>query len=149
HLELCNVLERLEDDFEIEILYVDDGSRDRTLDVIRRIAVSDRRVVFLSLSRNFGHQAALSAGLEHARGDVVITMDADLQHPPAVLPLLLDKWRDGHDVVLSIREQDANLSRFKRWTSALFYQLMRRISDVDIRASASDFRLLSRRALDA
>src|SRR5262249_34058347 len=76
-------------------------------------------------------------------------MDADLQHPPVVLPLLLEKWREGYHVVLSIREQDANLSRFKRWTSTLFYSLMKRISDVEIRASASDFRLLSRKPLDA
>ncbi|MBI3412397.1 MAG: glycosyltransferase family 2 protein [Planctomycetes bacterium] len=149
HAELCKVLDGLAGDFDIEILYVDDGSRDRTLNVIRRIAASDHRVVFLSLSRNFGHQAALSAGLEHATGDVVVSMDADLQHPPAAVPLLLEKWRQGFDVVLSIREQDANLSRFKRWTSALFYLLLRTISNVEIRAAASDFRLLSRRALDA
>src|SRR5262245_49073801 len=90
HAALAAVLDRLGDDYEIEVLYVDDGSRDRTLAVIKDLARADPRVRYLSLSRNFGHQLALTAGLEHARGDVVITLDSDLQHPPGLLPVLLE-----------------------------------------------------------
>src|SRR5262245_39455243 len=90
HRELCNVLSALGHEYEVEILYVDDGSRDGTLALLRRLADDDARVHYLSFSRNFGHQAALSAGLEHARGDVVVTLDSDLQHPPALIPDLLD-----------------------------------------------------------
>ena len=147
HRELCAVLDGLETRFRFEVVYVDDGSCDRTLDVLRRLTLDDRRVRFLSLSRNFGHQAALTAGLEHARGDVIISMDSDLQHPPAVLPLLLEKWRDGFEVVITVREDDRRLSLFKRFTSQAFYAVMRRFSDTEIRMAASDFRLLSRRAL--
>jgi dolichol-phosphate mannosyltransferase len=149
HAELCAALARLRGEFEIEILYVDDGSRDRTLAVLRRLAAGDARVRYLSLSRNFGHQAALTAGMEHARGDVVITLDSDLQHPPELIPVLLERWRQGHDVVLTLRRDDPRLGRFKRLTSWAFYRLMHWLSDTEVRAAASDYRLLSRRALDA
>jgi dolichol-phosphate mannosyltransferase len=149
HRELSATLAALERDYRFEILYVDDGSRDGTLDVIKQLARTDPRVTYLSLSRNFGHQAALTAGLEHARGEAVISMDSDLQHPPRVLPLLLRKWQEGHDVVITIREDDRRLGLFKRLTSAAFYRLMSLFSDTDIRLAASDFRLLSRKALQA
>src|SRR5579859_3564114 len=93
HRELAAALVPLERDYCFEVLYVDDGSRDGTLDVLKQLARQDPRVAYLSLSRNFGHQAALSAGLEHARGDAVISMDSDLQHPPCVLPRLLETWQ--------------------------------------------------------
>src|SRR4051812_2853847 len=96
HRELTAVLAGMEDEFRVEIIYVDDGSRDRTLEVLRDLAWADQRVRYYSFSRNFGHQAALSAGLEHAHGDVVISMDCDLQHPPALIPTLLEKWRAGN-----------------------------------------------------
>src|SRR5436309_7137327 len=108
----------------------------------------DGRVRYLSLSRNFGHQAALTAGMEHARGDAVVTLDTDLQHPPSLIPTLVAHWRDGHDVVLTLRADDRRLGLFKRMTSGGFYRLLRRWSDVDVRAAASDFRLLSRKAVD-
>src|SRR4051794_34552610 len=95
HRELCAVLAGLEAEYEAEIIYVDDGPRDGTLAVLRALAAGDGRVRYLSFSRNFGHQAALTAGLEVARGEAVITMDSDLQHPPKLLPALLAKWRDG------------------------------------------------------
>jgi dolichol-phosphate mannosyltransferase len=149
HEELCAVLASLKDHYTIEIIYVDDGSRDRTLEVIRSLAAGDGRVRYLSFSRNFGHQAALTAGMEHARGDAVITMDSDLQHPPALLPVLLQKWRDGFDVVLTIREEDPQLGFVKRFTSRLFYRVMRLLSSTDIRMAAADYRLLSRKAVNA
>ena len=100
HAELTKVLHELRDEFDIEIVYVDDGSDDATPVILTRLALADPRVHYLRLSRNFGHQAALTAGLEYARGDLVISMDSDLQHPPAVIPELLAEWRKGHDVVL-------------------------------------------------
>jgi dolichol-phosphate mannosyltransferase len=101
------------------------------------------------LSRNFGHQAALTAGLEHSRGDAVVTLDSDLQHPPALIPELVARWRDRFDVVLTIRSDDGRLSWFKRTSSRLFYRILAMCSNLDVRASASDFRLMSRPAVDA
>jgi dolichol-phosphate mannosyltransferase len=147
HQELCSVLAEIGNKFEIEILYVDDGSRDRTLAVIRELARGDRRVRYLSFSRNFGHQAALTAGLEHAQGEVILMMDSDLQHPPALIPTLLEKWGQGYEIVLTIREDDPGLGLFKRLSSRLFYQVMGWLSDTEIRFSAADFRLMSRRAV--
>jgi dolichol-phosphate mannosyltransferase len=149
HRELTVVLQEIENRYDIEILYVDDGSRDRTLTVIRQLASEDKRVRYLSFSRNFGHQAALTAGLEHARGDAVIMMDSDLQHPPGLIPELLAKWKQGFDVVLTIRQDDPELGVFKRWSSKCFYRLMSWLSDTEIRMSAADYRLMSRRALDS
>jgi dolichol-phosphate mannosyltransferase len=149
HAELTAVLDPLEDELDVEIIYVDDGSRDQTLAVLRDLARRDARVRYLSLSRNFGHQAALTAGLEHARGDVVITLDSDLQHPPALLPTLLEKWRAGFDIVLTVRDDDPQLGTFKRYSSRGFYRVMSLLSDTDIRLAAADYRLMSRKAVDA
>jgi dolichol-phosphate mannosyltransferase len=149
HAELIAVLDRLGPDFEAEIIYVDDGSRDGTLAILRRLAERDGRVRYLSLSRNFGNQAALTAGLEQARGDVVITMDSDLQHPPAVIPELLARWREGYDVVLTMRDEYSRERWFKRCAAGAFFRVMRLLSSTDIRAELADFRLLSRKAADA
>lgn len=149
HRALIAALEPLRDEYRIEVIYVDDGSRDGTADVLRSLAVSDRRVHFLSLSRNFGHQAALTAGLADARGDAVVTLDSDMQHPPELIPTLVAKWRDGFDVVLTIRADDERLGWFKRASSTAFYRLLRRWSDLDVRVAASDYRLMSRRAVRA
>ncbi|TMQ33854.1 MAG: glycosyltransferase family 2 protein [Planctomycetota bacterium] len=149
HRELCSVLAQLEATYDVEILYVDDGSCDGTLEVIRQLAQGDKRVRYLSLSRNFGHQAALTAGLEHAQGDVVITMDTDLQHPPALVPRLLQKWQQGFDIVLTIRKEDPHLGFAKRWTSRWFYRIMHLLGDTDIRLAAADYRLMSDRAVNA
>lgn len=147
HAELATVLDTLKHEYEVEIIYVDDGSRDRTLEMVKSLARQDARVRFLSFSRNFGQQAALTAGLEIAGGDAVITMDSDLQHPPALIPQLLDKWRQGHDVVLTIRAEDKRLGVGKRLTSKLFYALMRRLSETDVRPARSDYRLISRKVV--
>lgn len=149
HEALSRALAPLADDFTIEILYVDDGSSDGTLEVLRQLARTDARVRYLSLSRNFGHQAALTAGLEHARGDLVVSLDSDLQHPPALIPELVERWREGHDIVLTERKDAPTVSWFKRTTSAQFYRLLRLLSDTPVSAAASDFRLMSRPALDA
>ena len=148
HAALCDALRPLSD-YELEIIYVDDGSRDRTLEVLRGVARADSRVRYLSLSRNFGHQAALTAGLEHADGDAIVSLDSDLQHPPSLIPELVGHWRAGSDVVLTIRAEDARLGWFKRTSSRLFYRLLARCSKLEVRPAASDFRLLSRSARDA
>ncbi len=149
HQELSRVLLTLADDYDIEVIYVDDGSRDRSLEVIKALAAQDPHVRYLSLSRNFGHQAALTAGLEHARGEVVITLDSDLQHPPALIPVLLEKWKEGSDIVLTIRQDDPHLGLVKRFTSRWFYRVMGLVSDTDIRLAAADYRLMSRKAVEA
>ena len=149
HRVLVEVLAGLSDRCRFEILYVNDGSRDGTLGILQSMSAHDPRVRWLSFSRNFGHQAALTAGMEHARGDAVITMDSDLQHPPHLIGTLIDKWREGFDVVLTVRAEDPTLSLFKRWTSNGFYHVLRWLSDAQIPIAAADFRLLSRKALDA
>jgi glycosyltransferase involved in cell wall biosynthesis len=149
HAELCAALVPLEAEYQIEILYIDDGSRDGTLDFLRHLAAADPRIRYLSFSRNFGQQAALTAGMEHARGDVVITLDSDLQHPPNLIPALLDQWRKGHDIVLTFREDDPRLSYFKRVSSRAFNAVMHWLSDTPVSSAASDYRLLSRKAVDS
>jgi glycosyltransferase involved in cell wall biosynthesis len=149
HERLCEALQPIAGDYRIEIVYVDDGSSDGTLEVLRRLAATDLRVRYLSLSRNFGHQAALTAGLEHVMGDVVVSLDADLQHPPDLIPVLLERWREGYDIVLTERRDGEELGWFKRFTSRHFYHLLRWISDTEVRPACADFRLLSRPAVDA
>jgi glycosyltransferase involved in cell wall biosynthesis len=149
HAELRAALTPLDCEYDIEILYIDDGSRDGTLAYLRQLADSDPRICYLSFSRNFGQQAALTAGMEHARGDVIITLDSDLQHPPSLIPALLEQWRKGHDVVLTFREDDPRLSYFKRLSSRAFNAVMRWLSDTPVSSAASDYRLLSRKAVDA
>jgi dolichol-phosphate mannosyltransferase len=149
HERLCEALGPIMTDYRIEILYVDDGSRDGTLDVLRNLSSSDPRVRYVSLSRNFGHQAALTAGLEHARGDVVVSLDSDLQHPPDLIPLLLARWREGHDVVLTERIDGPDVGWFKKFTSRHFYRLLQRVSDTEVKPACADFRLLSRPAVNA
>lgn len=149
HHELLDALRPLRADLDIEIIYVDDGSSDGTLGILRQLTRGDGSVRYRSLSRNFGHQAALLAGLAAARGDAVVSLDCDLQHPPSLIPTLVSQWRQGVDVVLTIRADDHRLPWLKRLTSRWFYRVMRRCSGLDVRASASDFRLLSRRAVDA
>lgn len=130
-----------------ELIYVDDGSSDGSLEVLRLLSVQDQRVRFVSLSRNFGHQAALSAGLDRAGGDAVVFMDADLQHPPDLLPEMIRLWRSGYDAVNTVRVDARRLS-LKVWTARGFYALFRRLSDIDLKAGAADFRLLDRKLVD-
>jgi dolichol-phosphate mannosyltransferase len=132
-----------------EVLYVDDGSSDRSLELVTALAREDPRVGVLALSRNFGHQMALTAGLDHARGDAVVLMDSDLQDPPELIPELLARWRDGLDVVYAQRRARPGESAFKRATAYAFYRFMRTLASVDIPADTGDFRLLSRPAADA
>jgi dolichol-phosphate mannosyltransferase len=132
-----------------ELILVDDASSDATGELLDALAESDPRVRVLHLSRNFGHQAALTAGLEHAGGDVVVMMDGDLQDPPELIPTMLAHWREGSDVVYGARETRAGETRFKLATARWFYRLFARVTRLDLRENSGDFRLLDRKALDA
>lgn len=145
HSRLCSVLAASADLWEL--VFVDDGSRDATWARIGALAAADGRVRGIRLSRNFGHQNALLAGLTAARGEAVISMDADLQHPPEVVPRLIDKWREGFAIVHGIRRDPAFVSPWKKLTSNLYYRLFSYLSGVDIEPGAADFRLLDRQVL--
>jgi len=131
-----------------EILFVDDGSSDGTLGAIRSAHTNDPRVRAISLSRNFGKEAALTAGLEHARGQAVVPMDVDLQDPPEVLPEMIEKWRSGFDIVYGVRTDRASDSLPKRMTADLYYRAHNRLSNDKIPEHAGDFRLLDRKVVD-
>lgn len=131
------------------IIFVNDGSRDGTLGVLEALYRRDERVSYISLSRNFGHQSALAAGLDHAAGDVVITMDADLQHPPDVIPTLLDAWRQGYDVVHTRKIETDELGGIRRLVTRLAYRAIGATANVEFIAQASDFRLFDAHAQEA
>ena len=132
-----------------ELVVVDDGSKDRTPEILDRLAETDPRLRVLHLSRNFGHQTALTAGLEHARGDAVAMLDADLQDPPEVILEMLERWRERADVVYGVRSRRAGETRFKLMTARWFYRLFAKLTHVDLQRNAGDFRLMDRKALDA
>jgi dolichol-phosphate mannosyltransferase len=137
------------DGLAFELVLVDDASRDATPELVAELARSDPRVRVLHLSRNFGHQAALTAGLEHARGDAVVMLDGDLQDPPELIPSMLEHWRAGSDVVCGVRTERRGEGRLKLATARWFYRLFGRVAEVDLRPNSGDYRLLDRRALDA
>ncbi|MBI5218437.1 MAG: glycosyltransferase family 2 protein [Bacteroidia bacterium] len=132
-----------------EIIFVDDGSRDRSFEMVKQLFAKDSNVKGISFSRNFGHQAALLAGLECSRGEIVIMMDADLQHPPDVIPVLIEKYKEGCDIVNTRRIDSGGTGFLKKITSALFYTLINFLSDVRIEPASADFRLMSRQAVDS
>jgi dolichol-phosphate mannosyltransferase len=132
-----------------ELLFVDDGSKDATLQHVLALRHRDPRVRPIALTRNFGHQAALVAGLEAARGDAVITMDCDMQHPPQLIPDMIAAWQRGFSIVQMIREDTIGVSTAKRTVSRMFYKLINMLSDTPITPDAADFQLLDRRALDS
>jgi len=132
-----------------ELVVVDDGSRDGTGEVLARVVAADERVRVIALSRSFGHQAALTAGLEHARGDAVVMLDGDLQDPPELIATMLARWREGSEVVYAVRSRRAGESPFKLVTARWFYRLFRRLTEVDLAPDSGDFRLMDRRALNA
>jgi dolichol-phosphate mannosyltransferase len=147
--ELAALADRLAPRFAVEILLVDDGSHDDTWQQILAFAASDTRVRGLALARNFGHQAALSCAYDAARGDAVVSIDADLQDPLSVIDAMLERWEAGADVVFAVRQQRDGETMFKRATAAFFYRLMRAMGARHLRQDAGDFRLMSRKAVEA
>ncbi len=145
YARLVRALEEVEPDFEI--IFIDDGSRDRSLEILAQLAQNDARVSALTFARNFGHQAAISAGLDQARGSAVIVMDADLQDPPEVLGQFIAKWREGNDVVYAIRARRKE-SWLKRASYAAFYRLLQRVANINIPLDAGDFCIMDRRVVD-
>jgi dolichol-phosphate mannosyltransferase len=132
-----------------ELVLVDDGSTDRTAELLLAQAAIDPRIVVVRLSRNFGHQLAATAGLDIARGDAVVLIDADLQDPPELIPALVERWLAGFDVVYAVRRSRKGESAFKLWTAGMFYRVTRRLTKVSIPVDTGDFRLMSRRVVDA
>lgn len=135
-------------DAPAEVVFVNDGSRDDSYDLMVRANRADPRIKLINLSRNFGHQIAITAGMDFARGDAVIVMDADLQDPPEVVPDLIARWKEGYDVVYAVRGERQGETRFKRLTAHWFYRVIQLLSSVHIPSDAGDFRLVDRRALD-
>src|SRR5271167_2095278 len=136
-------------DFEYELVLVNDGSADESGEILNRLARNDPRIRAIHLSRNFGHQAALTAGLEHAAGDAVAMIDADLQDPPELIPDMVARWSQGADVVYAVRDQREGETAFKLATASWFYKLFDKLAQVDLEPNSGDFRLLDRRALNA
>lgn len=132
-----------------EIIYVNDGSHDDSLRNIKELTTKDERVKFIHFSRNFGHQNALRAGLDFAKGDAVISMDADLQHPPELISTLIEHWRAGNKVVYTKRKDTNDLSFFKKLTSKMFYKLVNYLSETKLEEGTADFRLLDRSVVEA
>jgi glycosyltransferase involved in cell wall biosynthesis len=131
-----------------ELILIDDGSTDGSTEVIKSLSAEDRRVRPVIFARNFGHQIAITAGLDYSRGEVVIIMDADLQDPPEVITDLVAKWREGYEVVYAVREERVGESWFKKFTAAFFYRVINRITDVNIPLDTGDFRLVDRKVVD-
>jgi dolichol-phosphate mannosyltransferase len=138
-----------ENGIQFELIFVDDGSKDRTSEILRRLQEEDGRIKIIRLSRNFGHQMAITAGVEHASGDAVAIIDADLQDPPEVLVEFVQKWLDGYDVVYGVRSEREGETPFKVWTAAVFYRVIGRLSDTEIPLDTGDFRLLDRQVVNA
>ena len=148
HTRLIEILETLPV-HAFELIYVDDGSRDATLDVLRGAQRADARVRVVILSRNFGQQMALTAGLQNAAGDAVVVMDADLQDPPEVIREMVNRWRQGVDVAYGTRTERQDETIFKRGTASLFYRLLNRLTDIDIPLDTGEFRLMDRAVVGA
>ncbi|HEY9892388.1 MAG TPA: glycosyltransferase family 2 protein [Candidatus Sericytochromatia bacterium] len=146
YLRVRAVMDQLDGD--VELILVNDGSRDRSLAFLRDLHEKDPRVCYLSFARNFGHQIAVTAGLNFVRGDAIVILDADLQDPPELIPALVEQWKQGYQVVYAQRTQRHKESWIKRLPAYIFYRLMRRLADVDIPLDAGDFCLMDRRVVD-
>jgi dolichol-phosphate mannosyltransferase len=136
-------------DITYEIIFVNDGSRDRTRELALEICKNDKNVKFIDFSRNFGHQTAITAGMDYASGDAVVVIDADLQDPPEVIPEMLEKWREGYDVVYGQRIKREGETFFKKFTAKIFYRTLNKLTDVEIPVDTGDFRLIDRKVCDA
>ncbi|MBD1924846.1 glycosyltransferase family 2 protein [Trichocoleus sp. FACHB-90] len=143
---ISELMDRLDD--QAELILVNDGSKDRSLELLRDLHEKDPRVCYLSLARNFGHQIAVTAGLNYVRGEVIVILDADLQDPPELIPDMVEKWRQGYHVVYAKRTQRQKESWFKRFTAYVFYRLLKQLADVDIPTDTGDFCLMDRQVVE-
>jgi len=143
YLRLSRVMQVIAQPYEL--LFINDGSRDRTAEIIEGLAEADNCVKLLDFSRNFGHQIAITAGMDYARGDAIVIIDADLQDPPELIPQMIDKWHEGYDIVYAQRSKRKGETLFKKWTAALFYRTLRALTEVDIPLDTGDFRLIDRK----
>lgn len=144
---LTSVLKDIEG-CDYEILFVNDGSKDKTLEILKSITNNDNRTSYISFSRNFGHQAAVVAGLKNVSGDAVIIIDADMQDPPEVIPDMVKRWEDGNEVVYAVRKSRKGETKFKLLSAKAFYRLLNKLSDVNIPCDTGDFRLIDRKVVD-
>lgn len=144
---LTEVLEKTGETYEL--IFVNDGSRDRTLELALEICANDKRVKLIDFARNFGHQLAITAGMDASSGNAVVVIDADLQDPPEVIPLMLEKWREGYEIVYGKRLKRQGESAFKKLTAKVFYRTLDKLTDVDIPVDTGDFRLIDRKVCDA
>jgi dolichol-phosphate mannosyltransferase len=143
-----NIVDVLDDEMNYEFILVDDGSQDGTLSLLKQMSINDSRVKYLSFSRNFGHQNAIKAGIDFAQGDCSITLDADLQHPPKLIPQLLQLWKQGYEVVYTTRDDSDANGFLKKLTSRLFYVFINKLSSTYIHQGSADFRLLDRKVMN-
>ena len=141
-------LKKLSDRYDYEIIFINDGSKDETLEILKKIADNDEKVKIISFSRNFGHQAAVTAGIRKALGDAVIIMDADLQDPPELFEGMIEKWEAGYDVVYGQRKTRKGESVFKLLTAKMFYSTLNKLSEIEIPKNTGDFRLVDRKVID-
>lgn len=144
---VSNVLENLEE-YDYEIIFVNDGSKDRTLEILKEFAKKDLHVKIISFSRNFGHQAAVTAGIKYVTGDAIVIMDADLQDPPELIPDMLELWKEGSEVIYGKRNTRKGESAFKLLTAKMFYDFLNAMSEVEIPKNTGDFRLVDRKVID-
>lgn len=142
------VLDELNETYEHEIIFINDGSKDKTLDILQKIAEFDKNVKIISFSRNFGHQAAVTAGLKYATGDAIIIIDADLQDPPELIPDMIAKWEQGYEVIYGKRKRRDGESAFKLFTAKAFYATLNKLSDIEIPKDTGDFRLVDKKVVD-
>ena len=144
---VVNSLKKL-NNYEYEIVVIDDGSKDKTLKILESLAVNDNNLKIISLSRNFGHQAAVTAGLKETTGDVVVIIDADLQDPPELIEKMIKLWEDGNDVIYAKRKVRKGESRFKLYTAKMFYRVLNGLSDIEIPKDTGDFRMDDKKVVD-
>lgn len=145
---VSTVLKSLSDKYEYEIIFVNDGSKDKTLKILKDIANNDKCVKVISFSRNFGHQAAVTAGIKYITGDAIVIMDADLQDPPELIPEMLKLWEEGNEVIYGKRKTRKGESAFKILTAQMFYSFLNAMSEVEIPKNTGDFRLVDRKVID-
>ena len=147
HKRLTKVSEAINEPYEI--IYVNDGSRDKSPCILADLCKTDKNVRFINFSRNFGHQPAITAGMDYARGEAIVVIDADLQDPPEVIPKMMEKWREGYDVVYGKRLKREGETAFKKLTAKLYYRFLASMTNVEIPVDTGDFRLINRKVCDA